>query len=420
MRALLLAFVVACNGSSSPSGSPAPSDDGGGGAPPPGDDASSDAGPMPIDCGDATLAPLRSCNVAAWPPSMPVVATDVTASSAPTTTPIAGKPAGLDITADGGWLFAAGSSLSVYKRAGATLTHDHDIALPAGTPFALRLSHDGKTLAVSVGGTLALFDTAKAEANAPDALLGTVSTRSAHNTTIDAVFTMDDRFVLATLEYDGVVAVVDATSRTYVGAVPIAGDALTGLAIAPDGARIYVVAEVSNEWKTRNPKGPSATDQNVGSLTVVDAAKATQDPAHAEIGHVFAGRGPVRVALSPDGGTAWVTSRGGDQVLGIDTTKMFSDPDHGLVATIPVGPAPVGLAMIDSGAAILVANSNRFLAPTANQTAMVVSVAKRAVVGQIGVGAFPRDVVADGASAFLSNYDSSTLSGFDVAKLPAP
>ncbi len=97
----------------------------------------------------------------------------------------------------------------------------------------VRLSHDGQTLAVCVGDSIALFDAAKVQTNAAGALLGLAPTHSVKKTTIDVVLSADDRFVFTTLEYDRQVAVIDRATRAFVGAVPIEGDAITGPTTRP-------------------------------------------------------------------------------------------------------------------------------------------------------------------------------------------
>jgi len=92
-----------------------------------------------------------------------------------------------------------------------------------------------------------------------------------------------------------------------------------------------------------------------------------------------------------------------------------------LLASVAVGVAPVGLTFVQNGAGIAVANSNRFAAATANQTVSFVSVKKAlarstdAVVGQVAVGAFPRELAADGDALFVTNFNSKTISGVDLS-----
>jgi DNA-binding beta-propeller fold protein YncE len=437
-RWAILAAVCACEACGSSSSAQVPASDAAvdteaGAALDAGADATGAVDAAPVDCTVPGLPPLRSCDLAAWPASAPVVAADLTTSSGVTSASLTGKPFGLELSKDGAWLFVASGSgttsagnIAVYRRQGATATFDHAVALPPGNPTGIRLSHDGQTLAVCVSDQVAFFDTTKVQTGAAGALLGTAPTRSVKKTTIDVVFSADDRFVFTSLEYDAQVVVLDRATRSFVGAVPIGGDAITALALSPNGARLYVVAEAASEWRAHNPGGPKATDQVVGSVTVVDVARAETDAAHGELGHVFTGRAPVRIALSPDGNTAWVTARGSNEVVAIDTTKMLDDPEHALLGKVAVGPAPVGLAVVDHGTGLLVANSNRFLQPMANQTAMLVSVrgvaggAPMMVLGQVAVGAFPRDLVADDTAAFLSNFNSGSVSGFDLSRLPAP
>ncbi len=60
----------------------------------------------------------------------------------------------------------------------------------------------------------------------------------------------------------------------------------------------------------------------------------------------------------------------------------------------------------------------RFAAPTLNQTVMWIDANAASVLGQIGVGAFPREMDDDTSALFVSNYDSSTVSGIALMSLP--
>jgi DNA-binding beta-propeller fold protein YncE len=90
----------------------------------------------------------------------------------------------------------------------------------------------------------------------------------------------------------------------------------------------------------------------------------------------------------------------------------------------PVGSAAVPVAWVDSGALLLVGNSNRFLQPGIPQTLDVLDAAKlragaAAVIRTIPVGSFPRTLTLspDGEAVFLSNYDSDTLQVLDAPRL---
>jgi len=383
-------------------------------------DAPGDSTPDVSACAAGDAAPTLSIDLADWPTFTAATAADWTSIAGVSSASVPAAPAGVVVAPDGAWVFAAlQNELAVMKRTGASLALDHAFPNAAGeTGFGVAMSRDGKTLATSTSDELALYDVAKAESNAPGALLGTVSTQSAMKTSIDVAFSSDGLFAFVALEYDSSVAVVDVTNRAYVGAIPIDGSAVTGVVVSPDGTRLYVTCEVANAFAAVNPK--PATDQVVGLLTVVDVAKAETAPATSVLGTAYVGRAPVRSAISPDGATLWVTARGSDALLELDTANLLSTTCNPLRSETAVGAAPVGVAVLDGGKAVAVANSNRFLEPNAPQTVMFVSASSPALLGQVTVGAFPREIDADATALFVTNYDSQSVSGVDLTKLALP
>ena len=92
-------------------------------------------------------------------------------------------------------------------------------------------------------------------------------------------------------------------------------------------------------------EGGSGSTTPQGLLTVVDAARAANDPAGAVLAKVPGGCDPVRVTLSKDGARAFVTARGVDSLLIFDTAKLVADSDHALISTVIAGKSPVGVAV---------------------------------------------------------------------------
>jgi DNA-binding beta-propeller fold protein YncE len=144
--------------------------------------------------------------------------------------------------------------------------------------------------------------------------------------------------------------------------------------------------------------------------------------------YVPAGCSPVRMALSPDGLTLYVTARNNNEVLTFDTAKFADDPMNALTAMAPVGAAPDPLALIDSGALLVVGNSNRFLEPGIPQSLDVLDTVKlqagagaAALVRTVPAGSFPRALILspDGETLFLSNYASNSLQVIEVGRLGA-
>ncbi len=209
-----------------------------------------------------------------------------------------------------------------------------------------------------------------------------------------------------------------------------------GLAVSPDGKRVYTSGEVlmpveptlagqaaSELGRTScSTGGKAARVVPNGVVYVIDADKAktlTADPVGAALkdvvrSRVAGGCSPVREVVSGDGKRLFVTLRADDRVLVFDTAKLESDPDKALVTSFASGgDAPVGLALFDKDRKLLVANSDRF-----NQgagKAVVIDVTDGAGMGKIlqtvTTGAFPRNIHAseDGRSLLLTVFSDNQL-----------
>jgi DNA-binding beta-propeller fold protein YncE len=353
-----------------------------------------------------------------WPAFTATTAPDMTSSLGVNTTATPSSPAGVLLTPDGQWALAAmPTGVAVLKRQGNALTMDHTIAT-AGSAFGLALSSDGNTVAASLPGAVALLDLAKATSNASGAITSTIAMKGKMGT-IDVAFSHDGQFVFAALEYDNAVSVIDVKNHVEVGEIPIAGQAVTGLAVSPDGKNLYVVCEVAKEFQ--GP--PPAVDQDVGKITVIDIATATTNPTGSVLGQAFVGRAPVRIILSNDGSTLWVSLRGSNAVVALDAANLLMPGCDPLLAEIAVGASPVGIRLFGGGLGLAVANSDRFATGNTNQTLMFLDVAdalagkSTAVRGQATVGAFPREIAADATGLVVSNFKSQSVSGM---ALPPP
>jgi DNA-binding beta-propeller fold protein YncE len=297
-------------------------------------------------------------------------------------------------------------------RAGAgTASLVRSMVLPATSGASgMTVSHNGRWLAVTTvdNGTL-LVSVADLLAGGADMVVGRLNDGASGQ--IEAAFSTNDEYLFVTDEDSAQLSVFNvgralasgftstgvAVGRVFLSAGPV------GVAVSPDGRWVYVTTE-----------GPSG---GPGFLWMLDEHVASQDPNAAIVSHVGAGCNPVRVALSPDGGIAWVTARGSDALIGFSTAELLTHPSRSLKAVVLVGHDPVGLALTDGGDYAVVANSARFAAPDVPQNLTVVNIqaalaGRAAVVAWIAAGAFPREVAIDGALGLVTNYDSDTLETF--------
>lgn len=210
-----------------------------------------------------------------------------------------------------------------------------------------------------------------------------------------------------------------------------AGNTTPGVAISPDGSRVYSVAEVfplmmAEHWAgANNPdlhkeacKQGTGRTMRSGGLYIWNAAKlVTLNPdadlksfRGAIVNGLSAGCSPVRIAVTADGKRLYTTARGDNKVLEFDADRLESDAEHALLRVLPTeGNAPVGLALFNNDKSLLVANSNRFNGGTGNAT--VIDLATGKVIQKINTGEFPRNITVspDGRTLYLSNFVSGSL-----------
>lgn len=224
-----------------------------------------------------------------------------------------------------------------------------------------------------------------------------------------------------TLEASDEVAVFDlrealsARSRSaLVGLVPL-GRAPVGPALSPDGRWLYVTSESSRNG------GPHSE----GSLWVLSVARAETSPRRAVVASVSAGCSPVRVMVSPDAKTVWVTARGSDALLGYSAAGLVTNPKHARVVDVMVGKAPVGLALVDRVRRAVVADSDRFGPedPPSNLAVVNVEAAlagRPALLGYVPASRFPREAstTPDGGSVLVTNFASGEIEIVPVRDLP--
>ncbi len=384
----------------------------------------------PAPTGHAASAGVRSpgCTTAA-------TAGRTLAGTRPVTTAVPGMPAEVLASADGRWEFASLSAGGHGQVAVLAVSHGaprlvRTVDLPDLIPAAyeMALTHDGRLLVMAGYGGTTVMSVRALEDGRPNPAFGVLS--DAGQGQFGVAVSADDRYVYVTDETTGGLSVFSLAAAlregfgaagVAVGIVPLANVAqvrlgAVGVALSPDGSLAYVTT------------GGGYTPN--GQLWVVDVDRADSGAGRAAVlAHAAAGCSPVRVAVSPDGGTAWVTDEESNALLAFSTVGLRRDPARALRAVVRTGSEPAGLLLADGGRVALVANSNRGLVPGTRsdvpQTVSVIGTAaalahRPALLGAVPAGLFPRDLSLDPASGrvLLANYDSRTIEQFPVPGPP--
>lgn len=355
-----------------------------------------------------------------------------------------GHPYAVAVSADGRSAFVSIVSSNPKSASGiATLRcnggrYEFTNLVPLETqPTGLAITHDNRLLVVADDGFVTFVDPAAALTGRP-AIVGYLQDLEGDPEDNDpgsayVNVSPDDRFAFVSDEQNNTITVIDLvkarstgfTRKAIVGTIPVA-NAPIALTFSRDSRYLFTTSEIglrSYGWaKACRQEGAPTTEKPSnppGVIITVDVIKAQVDPANSVIAKTSSDCSPVRMSLSPDGLTAWVTNRASDTLIAFSTKRLIAGDSDARIATIAVGSNPVAVAASNDGKYVLVANSNRFGAGgTTSGTVSIIAVAQRAVVGTIVVGRFPREFSRGlGSTLFLANYRSNSLTIFDESRL---
>jgi len=189
----------------------------------------------------------------------------------------------------------------------------------------------------------------------------------------------------------GTVSVIDTATNAVVATVPV-GAYPRGVAVTPDGTRVYVANGVSN------------------NVSVIDAAT------NAVVATVVGVPAPARVAITPDGKRAYVTAN----VYGGDVHVINTDPSspsfHTVVATIDTGfLQDTALAITPDGTRAYVGNQGT---PVSVIDTDPSSPSFHTIVATVPVYSYITGGVAitpDGTRVYVTNGGTNTISVISVA-----
>ncbi|MFE5541229.1 beta-propeller fold lactonase family protein [Streptomyces sp. NPDC056492] len=211
------------------------------------------------------------------------------------------------------------------------------------------------------------------------ALLATAVVPSASATT-QPVPAPAGTFAYVTNGLAGSLSVIDTADNTVTSTIDV-GDDPNGVAVSPDGNRVFVANRLSDTV----------------SLVVPAAGGSVSVPV---------GDNPVGVAVSPDGTRAYVTN-----TISNNMTVITADTiPPSVIATVHVGTRPQDVAIAPNGTRAYVAN-------LLDGTVAVVDTTTNTLLDSIPVGQLPQGVAVspDGARVYVTNFGDGTVSVIDTA-----
>jgi uncharacterized protein (TIGR03437 family) len=174
----------------------------------------------------------------------------------------------------------------------------------------------------------------------------------------------------------GQVWVIDTSNNSVITKVTVGGDPY-GVAITPDGTRVYV------------------TEDNAATVSAIDTSSNTV------IAKISVPVTPSGVAITPDGRHAYVAS---DSTSGTGNLSVIDTSSNAVVATVGLPGLPWGVAITPDGRRVYVANS----VPTisgGSATVSVIDTSSNSVVASVTVGAgisWGLAITPDGTRAYVA------------------
>ena len=223
-------------------------------------------------------------------------------------------------------------------------------------------------------------------------------------------------FAYITNSIDNTVSVIDTATNTVTANVNVGNNPI-GVAVAPDGTKVYLANEgrvsvintstnnvVANVNVGNNPIGvavaPDGTKvyvANEGRVSVINTST------NNVVANVNVGNSPSGVTVTPDGKNVYVVNEGSGTVSVIDTSTDT------VAATVSIGPNPWGVAVTPDGTKVYVANGG-------SNFVSVIDTATNTVTANVNVGNNPVGVAVapDGKNVYVTNNGGNSVSVIDT------
>ncbi|HEY2191684.1 MAG TPA: serine/threonine-protein kinase [Actinomycetospora sp.] len=223
------------------------------------------------------------------------------------------------------------------------------------------------------------------------------------------------------------VAVLDTAAGAFTAVIPTGQKRPFGLAVSPDGSRVYVPNHDSGDvsvidtktntvltqiqvpasphWIAFTPSGrfAYAANHHAGVVTVLD----TKTNTVAGVIPIGENTAPHSIAVSPDGRRTNVVNYDGNTMSIIDTSN------NAVLTTFPVGINPQSVAFSRDGKHSYVVNNG-------TNNLSVISTATNQITATVPLGTSPWMVAVapDGRTAYATNKENNSITVLDLAGGP--
>jgi len=323
-----------------------------------------------------------------------------------------------DVAVAQGHAFVSGGGLTVLSMASTTPVKQWTIPLRHSQGEALTPDH--QHLLVTGGDGLTVFAVSQLVQGPNAPALGAMHAPGQKHA-VEVVVTRDGKFAFVSYQNSAHVAVFSLQKAFTQGF----GAALVGV-IKVDPQPIGMAISPDSGHLFVTSKNANSSASSAGVVQVIDVPKAETSPGASVIRAVGAGCGPSRVITSADGKQVWVTASSSNALLGFDAGRLIAGDPHALIARVRVGQLPLGLVLVRNGTRIVVADSNKNKQAGSQSNLAVVDVAKAraqgnpALLGYARSGRTPRQftLTAHGGTLLVTNTDSGQLQTLSVGQLP--
>jgi len=318
---------------------------------------------------------------------------------------------------------AFSTTATVTVQAGETMNQPADQTFCAGT-LTTAVAFSGASAGATYSWTnsnTSIGLAASGTGNIP-AFTATNATGSPVTATVTVTPQLANRFAFIANNTTNNVSVVDIATNTIVSTISV-GNGPVGVAVHPNGSRVYVANSASSTVSVINttsftvtatialaagsnpygiavsPDGSKVYTANNGGSSLSEISTATNTVTRTNL----VGAGPVGIIVSPDGSRLYVTRPNGASVTTVDAATLA------VTANATVGSGPNGLAITPNGGKVFIANSiSNFVSILNTATNTVTNVPVTGVT--YGAAMSP-----DGTRAYVTNWTNGAVHVFNTA-----